>query len=58
MATRPKTITEEVSMPLKVGDPAPEFSLRDANRNKVSLADFKGQKNVVLAFYILAVTPG
>jgi peroxiredoxin len=45
-------------MPLKVGDPAPDFSLRDANRNKVSLADFKGQKTVVLAFYILAFTPG
>ena len=58
MAARPKTITEEVNMPLKVGDPAPGFSLRDANRNKVSLADFKGQKTVVLAFYILAFTPG
>ena len=45
-------------MPLKAGDPAPDFSFRDANRNKVSLADFKGQKTVVLAFYILAFTPG
>lgn len=45
-------------MPLKVGDPAPDFTLRDANRNKVSLADFKGQKGVVLAFYVLAFTPG
>ncbi len=45
-------------MPLKVGEAAPEFALRDANRNKVSLADFKGQKAVVLAFYILAFTPG
>jgi peroxiredoxin len=45
-------------MALKVGDSAPDFSLRDANREKVSLAGFKGQKNVVLAFYILAFTPG
>lgn len=45
-------------MPLKVGDPAPEFALRDANRNKVSLGDFKGQQHVVLAFYLLAFTPG
>jgi peroxiredoxin len=45
-------------MPLKVGDAAPDFSLRDANRNKVSLADFNGQKTVVLAFYLLAFTPG
>ena len=45
-------------MPLKVGDPAPEFTLTDASRNRVALADFKGQKTVVLAFYILAFTPG
>jgi peroxiredoxin (alkyl hydroperoxide reductase subunit C) len=45
-------------MPLKVGDTAPEFSLRDANRNAVTLADYKGQKHVVLAFYVLAFTPG
>jgi peroxiredoxin (alkyl hydroperoxide reductase subunit C) len=45
-------------MPLKEGDAAPEFTLRDANRQSVSLADFKGQKTVVLAFYLLAFTPG
>ena len=45
-------------MPLKVGDAAPDFALRDANRNKVSLSYFKGQKSVVLAFYVLAFTPG
>ena len=45
-------------MPLKLGDPAPEFALMDANRNRVSLADFKGQKPIVLAFYLLAFTPG
>jgi peroxiredoxin len=45
-------------MPLKVGDIAPDFSLRDASRNSVKLADFKGGKHVVLAFYLLAFTPG
>ncbi len=45
-------------MPLKLGDQAPDFTLRDAQRNKVTLADFKGQKNVVLAFYLLAFTAG
>jgi peroxiredoxin len=45
-------------MALNVGDKAPEFSLRDAARNKVSLEDFRGKKNVVLAFYLLAFTPG
>ena len=45
-------------MALKVGDTAPEFSLMDATRNRVTLSDFKGQKAVVLAFYVLAFTPG
>jgi len=45
-------------MPLKVGDNAPDFSLRDANRNSVSLSDFNGDKHVLLAFYVLAFTPG
>ncbi len=45
-------------MALKAGDLAPQFSMRDANRNAVSLSDFKGKKTVVLAFYILAFTPG
>ena len=41
-----------------VGDPAPDFELVDNNRNKVKLSDFKGKKNVVLAFYVLAFTGG
>lgn len=45
-------------MPLKVGDPAPDFDLVDANRNRVRLGDFRGQKAVVLAFYLLAFTSG
>lgn len=43
---------------LKVGDPAPDFTLRDQNNKPVSLGDFKGKKNVVLAFYVLAFTGG
>ena len=45
-------------MPLKVGDRAPDFTLFDGNRQPVSLAGFRGQKNVVLAFYLLAFTGG
>ena len=45
-------------MARKVGDPAPDFSRMDANRNRVTLANFKEQKAVVLAFYLLAFTPG
>ena len=43
---------------LKVGDPAPEFTLRDTEGKEVKLSDFKGKKNVVLAFYVLAFTGG
>ena len=43
---------------LKVGDPAPDFTLIDQNRAQVKLSDFKGKKNVVLAFYVLAFTGG
>ena len=44
--------------PVKVGDMAPDFTLTDQNGNKVSLHDFKGKKNVALAFYIFAFTGG
>ncbi len=43
---------------LKVGDAAPEFVLNDTDGNTVKLSDFKGKKNVVLAFYVLAFTGG
>jgi cytochrome oxidase Cu insertion factor (SCO1/SenC/PrrC family) len=43
---------------LKVGQPAPEFTLTDTEGKEVKLNDFKGKKNVVLAFYVLAFTGG
>ncbi len=44
-------------MALKVGDKAPDFKLKSHLGDEVSLADFKGKKNVVLAFYPLSFTP-
>jgi len=44
-------------MGLKPGDIAPDFSLPDANGNRVKLADFRGQY-VVLYFYPRDNTPG
>ena len=35
---------------VKVGDDAPDFTLRTGNREEWHLADFRGKKNVVLAF--------
>ncbi len=43
---------------LKVGQPAPEFSLTDTEGKEVKLSDYKGKRNVVLAFYVLAFTGG
>lgn len=43
---------------IKLGDKAPDFTLTDTNWKKVSLHDFLGRKNVVLAFYVLAFTGG
>jgi peroxiredoxin len=41
---------------VEVGSPAPEFALKDQNNQVVSLADFRGRKNVVLIFYPYAFT--
>jgi len=42
-------------MNLKVGDKAPEFSLRATDKSEVKLGDYKG-KNVVVLFFPLAFT--
>ena len=42
---------------LSPGDPAPDFTLPDADGNDVALADFRGRK-VVVYFYPAAMTPG
>ena len=44
-------------MAIAVGQPAPEFTLKDQNQQEVKLADFKGKKNVVLMFYPLDWSP-
>lgn len=49
---------------LKVGQAAPDFTLpstavgTDGRGIRYKLSDFKGKKNVVLAFYVLAFTGG
>lgn len=42
-------------MALKIGDKAPEFTLRNTEKEEVSLSDYSG-KNVVLLFFPLAFT--
>ena len=43
---------------LKVGDTAPDFTLNATDGKTYKLSDFRGKKNVVLAFYVLAFTGG
>jgi peroxiredoxin Q/BCP len=46
-----------MSTRLQPGDPAPEFTLPDADGKPVSLADFRGRR-VIVYFYPAASTPG
>ena len=53
--------TGQESLKLHVGDPAPDFKLQYFTGNdlkEVHLSDYRGKKNVVLAFYIFAFTGG
>ena len=41
----------------KVGQPAPDFTLQSHDGRTISLGDYRGKKNVVIAFFPLAWTP-
>jgi peroxiredoxin len=43
---------------LKVGDEAPDFTLPSTAGGNVKLSDFRGKKNVLLAFFPAAFTGG
>ena len=43
-------------MPIDVGAEAPDFVLKDQNNQEVRLADFRGNKTVLLVFYPFAFT--
>jgi hypothetical protein len=48
-------------MKLKVGDMAPDFKMQyfdGKDLKDVSLSQYRGKKNVVLAFYVFAFTGG
>jgi hypothetical protein len=52
---------EPAPMKLKVGDTAPDFTLLafdGKGLKKVSLQDYRGKKNVALAFFVFAFTGG
>jgi peroxiredoxin len=47
----------DVAQEIKVGDTAPDFTLKDQDQKDVKLSDYRGKKNVVLAFYPLDWSP-
>lgn len=55
--SKPKTAAVEPAV-LKAGDKAPSFTLPDQYGKEISLSQYLGKKNVVLAFYVLAFTGG
>ena len=55
---QPKTPPPPPKTHLKVGQPAPDFTLRATDGKTYKLSDFKGKKNIVLAAYVLAFTGG
>jgi peroxiredoxin len=44
-------------MALQVGQRAPEFTLKNHLGETIRLSDYRGKRNVVLAFFPLAWTP-
>jgi peroxiredoxin Q/BCP len=50
-------VSSSTDKTLKVGNTAPDFTLKTIGLKEVSLQDFRG-KNVVLLFYPLDWTPG
>jgi cytochrome oxidase Cu insertion factor (SCO1/SenC/PrrC family) len=57
-ATRPQEDGKVSHTSLKPGDMAPDFTLLDNKWKQIHLSDYRGKKNVVLAFYVLAFTEG
>ncbi len=60
-AAQKKVEKEVPPMKLKVGDTAPDFTLLafdGKELKKVSLQDYRGKKNVALAFFVFAFTGG
>ncbi len=58
---RAQSKPEPAPLKLKVGDAAPDFKLQyfdGSNLKDVSLSQYRGKSNVVVAFYIFAFTGG
>jgi peroxiredoxin len=45
-------------MPGEIGEAAPDFKLPSVNEGDITLAQFQGNKRVVLSFHVLDFTGG
>jgi len=45
-------------MPAEIGATAPDFKLPSVSEGDITLAQYKGNKNVVLSFHVLDFTGG
>jgi peroxiredoxin Q/BCP len=52
------TLAQAPAAELKVGDPAPDFTLKGTDGKTYKLSDFKGKKAVVVAWFPKAFTKG
>ena len=41
-----------------VGQPAPDFTLIDHDKQEVTLSQYRGEKNIVLSFHVNSFTSG
>jgi peroxiredoxin len=45
-------------MTAEIGEVAPDFALPSANNETISLAQFRGQKHIILSFHVFNFTSG
>ena len=50
-ANSPSPIYNQRTVPLAAGEVAPDFTLEDQTRHKLTLSDARGKSPVVLVFY-------
>jgi peroxiredoxin len=46
------------TMTAEIGEMAPDFALPTANNETITLAQFRGQKHVILSFHVFNFTSG
>jgi len=53
-----KAPASNVKTNAKIGEMAPDFTLQSTTGKDITLSDYRGKKNVVLAFIVKAFTGG